>query len=962
MEFRMLGPLEAWHEHTSVSLGDQQQRFILVVLLLHANRPVSPERITEIVWPDQPERRTLVRSYIKRLRTAFEPTGTSIETTPTGYVLRADEDQIDMALFDRLREDAAKALQGKDQRKAVSLLRTAVALWRGRFLEDIDIDRVGGASVISPAESFTDALGDLAELELHIGDHRSARDRMRRALPTDPANQRYAELLMRALIAGGDGVGAIRVYQNACEALADADYEPGSALRKLAARAQRGEPVSSLPSRPGGFTGRSDELDKIEAAAAGSDERRAVWISGGHGTGKTGLAVEAAHRLRHRFPDGQLLVRLNGFTPNVAPMSVSDALTQLLTELGVPAEQIPDTVGRKATLYQTQLYGTKTLVVLDNAVSPDQIRPLLPETRDCFAVVTSRRMGDPDISEHVRLAPMPPDDASALFRALTGASRVRGRSADVAGLVKRCGYLPVSITVAAALLRKHDRWSLDHLLGLMDDTGAWREDGAAIYASYRQLDDHQQQVFRLFGHLPGPDVDLVAAAALVGRDITGTRRLLHDLHEVCLLEEVAPDRYQMLDSVKEFAALEQPPADALPRLLDFYLVTLAGAVSVAYPFDRAALPSADRESPHGLRFTHEDEALAWIIAERDNLMAAIRRSSPDHAWRLAALIWRHFNTLSRFEDWIEAVESVRTEDDYSQAHLLQRLSTANDRCGRHTEALGLAEQALRRWTRLGDVAGEAAALGALAVSSLQLGVHDEAIRHFEAALAKFEQCGDLRGRAHALSMLGYLNEQHRRYDVALRQHGDSVRILREIGFLHGLAHALNNLGAIRQHLGMLDEAIPDHLEAHEIAVELGDDCVAAFALTNIADAHRLSGRLTEALHHHDLADRAAAGVTDPDLRARLYRDRAATARDGGDLASALRCYQSSLDVATGTGNLTNLSHGEIGVARTLHALGRHREATRHWDVAESVFHDLHQPEAEEVRDERAALSCPCGQR
>ncbi|WP_439660205.1 tetratricopeptide repeat protein [Lentzea sp. HUAS TT2] len=957
----MLGPLEAWHDHAPVPLGDQQQRFILVVLLLNANKPVSPERITEVVWPDNPERRTLVRGYINKLRKAFDGTDAEIERTATGYVLRVDEDRIDTVRFDRLRAEAASALQDNDQRRAVELLREAVALWRGRFLEDIDVDRIGGAEVIPPDEAHLDALGDLAELELLTGDHRSARDRMRRAVRTAPDNQKYAELLMRSLIAGSDRVGAIRAFDAASAALAELGLEPGTVLRNLAERARRGEPVSSLPSRPGGFTGRSEELATIEAAAAGSDERRAVWISGAPGVGKTGLAVEAAHRLRHRFPDGQLLVRLGGFTPNVAPMSVSEALSQLLTELGVPAEQIPDTVGRKATLYQTQLYGTKTLVVLDNAASPEQIRPLLPEARDCFALVTSRKMGEPDISEHVRLAPMPPADAEALFLALIG-PRVRGKPSDVAGLVKRCGYLPVSITVAAALLRKHDRWSLEHLLGLMDDSGAWRDGAAAIHASFGQLEPRQQQVFRLFGHLPGPDVDLVGAAALIGRDVAATRKLLYDLHEVCLLEETAPDRYQMLDSVKEFAAQEAAPADALVRLLDFYLVTLSGAVSVAYPFDRTIQPSADRESPYGLQFSAETEALTWITAERDNLMAAIRRSGSDHAWRLAALIWRHFNTLNLFEDWIQAVERVHPEDDYGQAHVLQRLSTANDRCGRHADALELAGQALRRWTRVGDVAGEAAALGALAISSLQLGDHDEALKHFAAAQAKYEQSGDLRGRAHALSMLGYINEQHRRYDIALEQQEKAVEILREIGFQQGLAHALNNLGAIRQHLGDLDEAIPDHLEAHDIAVELGDACVAAFALTNIADAHRLAGRLTEALHHHGMAAKAAIGVTDPDLSARLDRDRAATVRDTGDLPAALLLYRSSLDVAIGTGNLSNQSHGEIGVARTLHELKRHDEAVPHWDAAEAVFRELEQPEAEEVRAERAGLTCACGQR
>ncbi|WP_232836563.1 AfsR/SARP family transcriptional regulator [Lentzea terrae] len=967
MDFRMLGPLEAWHGRTSVSLGDLQQRFILVVLLLHANKPLSPERITEIVWGDQPERKTLVRAYINRLRKAFEGTDAEIERTATGYLLRVDEDHIDTVRFDRLRAQAAQALQDNDQRRAIELLREAVALWRGRFLDDIDIDRVGGAEVILPDESFYDALGDLAELELISGDHRSARDRMRRAFRTAPDHQKFAELLMRALIAGGDRVGAIRIYDSACEALTRAGFEPGTVLRNLAERARRGDPVSSLPSRPGGFTGRSDELATIEAAAAGSGERRAVWISGAPGVGKTGLAVEAAHRLRHRFPDGQILLRLNGFTPNVVPMSVSDALTQLLTELGVPAEQIPDTVGRKVTLYQSHLYGTKTLVVLDNAVSPEQIRPLLPEARECFALVTSRRMGEPDISEHVRLGPLPASDATALFQRLTGPFR-GGRPADIAGLVKRCGYLPMPITVAAATLRRHDRWSLEHLLGLMDESGPWREDGAAaVHTSYRLLDERQQEIFRLFGHLPGPHVDLVAAAALAGRDVAETRKLLDDLHEVCLLEEIAPDRYQMLDSIKEFAAFEPVPEHALARLLDFYLVTLANAASTAYPFDRAAQPPVDRASPLSLEFAEAGAAQAWITAELDNVVAAIHHAAtnalPVHAWQLAVLIWRHFNTANRFEDWIAALELAReTTDSYGQAHVLLRLAIAHDRRGLHTKALDLARQALPHWTQHGDVHGEAATLCTIAISTMQLGSHEEAMRQFEAALEKYQQCGDLRGQAHALSLLGYLNEQHHQYEVALHQHEQSVRIQREIGHLRGLAHSLDNLGGIQQHLGMVDEAIANHVEAHEVAMQLDDACAAAYALTNIADAHRLAGRLAEAVHHQKQAAQAAAGVDDADLKARLFRVRAATSSDGGDQVAALRLYESLLDLATGTGNRTHRAHGEVGVARTMHALGRHSDAAAHWEAAEDVFAGLGQPEVEEVRAERAALTCACGQR
>lgn len=985
MDFRMLGPLEAWHEGAPVPLGDQQQRFVLVVLLLHANKPVSTEKLTEIVWGDNPDRRPLVRGYINKLRNAFrDADDVSIDTTATGYVLRVGGDQLDTTRFDQLRAEAVEA----DPRRAIALLRAAVDLWRGSFLEDIDVDRVGGPDVIFPDDGYLDAVGDLAELELDAGDHRSARDRLRRVVRIDPARQKHAELLIRALIACGDRVEALRIFRATRDALAEIGIEPGPVLRNLAARAERGEPASSLPSRPGAFTGRDAELDAIETAAVAdtvadrvaAGERRTVWISGVPGVGKTGLAIEAAHRLRNRYSDGQLLVRLNGFTPNVPPTTVGDALTQLLAELGVPPEQIPATVGRKVTLYQTALYGTRTLVVLDNAASPEQIRPLLPEAPDCLAIVTSRRMGEPDTGEHIRLSPLPPDDAVALFRALTNPLRVRGRSAEVAEVVRRCGHLPMPILLAAAVFRRHDRWPLDHLLRLLEENGPWRPDTevpgtAAARVSYQQLDDPQRYLFRLFGHLPGSDLDTAGAAALTDREVAGARMVLDELHEVCLLEEIAPERYHMLDPLKEFAVAELAPAtptehtDALLRLLDFYLVALAGAVGTGYSFDRAQLPTAGRSCPVAPAFDSADAALAWIAVERDNLVAAIRYAAahdlPEHTWRLAVLIWRYFNTTSQFEDWIETMElaweivSADQGNDYGQAHVLLRLATAHDRLGRLTEALELAARALPRWTRLGDVRGEADTLCAIAIPTMELGKHDQAIAHFSAALDKYEQIGDPRGQAHALSMLGYLNELHGDLDVALRQHQAAVPMLREIGHVQGVAHALNNLGSVQQRLGLLADALASHTEARGHAGEAGDQCAEAYALNNLGNVHRRGGRLTEAVRYQDRARMVAADVSDADLRTQLYLDRGATAEAGGDRGEALRAYQAALDLAAGTGNRAHQARANRGVAGTLHVMGDHERAATHWGAAEAEFGALGLPESVEIREERADLGCAC---
>jgi tetratricopeptide (TPR) repeat protein/DNA-binding SARP family transcriptional activator len=959
----MLGPLEAWHDGVPVQLGDQQQRFVLVVLLLNANKPVSSVRLAEIVWADREAKPTLIRGYIKRLRDV----GVGIETTPTGYLLRLGEDQLDTVRFDRLRAEAGRT---DDPRRKIELLREAVGLWRGRFLEDIDIDRVGGPEVGFPEESLPDAVGDLAELELGTGDHRSARDRLRPLVRSDPASQKHAGLLMRALLAGGDQVGALRVFAGTRDALAGLRMEPGPVLRNLAARAEHGEPPSSLPSRPGGFTGRAAEIAAIETAAAAG--RRAVWVSGAPGVGKTGLAVEAAHRLRDRFPDGQLLARLNGFTPGVPETSVGDALTELLVELGVPPEQIPATVGRKVTLYQTTLWGTRTLVVLDNAASPEQVRPLLPEADGCLAVVTSRRMGD--VGEPVRLSPLPPEEAAELFHALTDAPRVRGRAAEVALIVKRCGFLPMPIRVAAALFRRHDRWPLEHLLHLLEENGPWgEEDGvAAVRVSYQQLGEPQRAMFRLLGSLPGPDVDVAGGAALAGCDVAEARLLLDDLHEVSLLEEAAPERYQMLDPLKEFAAVEPAPSQALVRLLDFYLVTLAAAVGTAYPFDRAQLPASDRSCAVTPEFADARAGLRWIAGERDNLVAAIHYAAthdlPEHTWRPAVLLWRYFNTTNQFEDWIDTLElawktvSADPGNDYGQAHVLLRLATAHDRRGQLAEALELAAQALPKWRRLGDPRGEAATLCALAIPTMELGKHEQAIAHLEAALAKYEQTEDRRGEAHALSMLGYLNELHGNLDVALGQHSAAARMLREIGHVQGVAHALNNLGSVQENLGLLPEALASYTEAHGHAAEVGDHCVEAYALNNIGNVHRQQGRFAQAVRYHDKAREVAANVPDADLRIQLYLDRGATALARGVQRDALTACKAALDLADGSGNRAYQARAHRGVAETLHAMGQHSEARTHWAAAEAGFDALDLPEAGAVRDERAAWECDCGSR
>jgi len=500
---------------------------------------------------------------------------------------------------------------------------------------------------------------------------------------------------------------------------------------------------------------------------------------------------------------------------------------------------------------------------------------------------------------------------------------------------------------------------LEHLLRQLAPSGA-----AAVEASYQHLDPAQQKTFRLFGHAPG-DLHVTGAAALVDSDVALARVLLDALHEVCLLEEIAPDRYQMLDPLKEFAA-DQPSEstkDALLRLLDYYLVSLLRAMRSGYPFDRQ--PTVDRLSGVAPTFPDAGEAVAWIAAERGNLVAAIRYAAtnelPEHTWRLAVLIWRYFNTTNQFEDWLDTMRLARevATGDYGQAHVLLRLATAHDRVGKLAEARELAEQSLPHWQRLGDVRGEAASLCAIAIPTMELGEHELAITHFEAALEKYRQCDDVRGQAHALSMVGYLNHLRGRQEVALGQQQAAVVMLREINHAQGLAHSLNNLGAVQQELGLLAEAMASHTEAYEHAREVADEVATAYALNNIGNIHRRQGRLAEAMRYQEQATVVAADLADADLRTQLYHDRGETALAAGRLADARRAFLAALDLATGTGNRSYQAQANRGMAQTLHALGNHADAVAYWRTASALFAELELPEADLVRAERALLSCAC---
>jgi len=981
MDFRLFGPFAVWHQGVQVDPGDLTQRYVLVVLLLNANRAVSREYLQEYVWKGQRQPSSdLITSYVARLRRVFRDVGAddvvAIDKTPTGYLLRVDESLIDIVRFDRLVERARDATRAE----AARLLHEALDLWRGRFLSDLDIDRVGGPTTAPSEDVRVDALVDLAAIELAAGNHRRVRDRLRPVWEEDRSQQRLAVALMRALIANGDQVRAVEVFHQTRDALEEFGMATARELRDTAWVAQYGERRSSLPTRMARFTGRTEELAAVDAAArhAAGDGPSVLWISGMPGVGKTALAVHAAHRLAEMFPDGQLFVELNGFASNRSPTAPADALEQLLGDLGVPGEAIPPSTRARAELYQRRLADTRTLVVLDNAASEDQVAPLLPAAAGCLAVVTSRELGALAASYHVHLEPLPAEEAVELFRKLVGGDRVRGRLDQVRQVVARCGRVPLLIQLVAAQFQRHLRWPLSHLVELLREASPLSpetnfSDAATVACtvSHRQLTNPQRDLFQLFALAPGPDLSANGTAALLDAAVPMAKGLLEDLHRVSLLEESAPARFHMLDPLREFALSAHPladPATAVDRLLDFYLVATAAAMAVAFPYDVDRQPEVSRECPVVPRFPNRAAALGWLDDERRNLVAAVNHAADhdrsDHSWQLAALLWRYFYTAGHLRDWTETLQRARavlrnTDNRRGLAHVLLRLSGARWRSGALTEARSLAQDALPLWVELGEVGGEADTLVAIASAARSLGDLPAAADSFAGALERYERIGDERGQANALDLLGEVNELRGALAASERQHLEAQVLLRKLGHAPGLAHSLDNLGCVRQRLGRLDQAMADHTEARDLAVELGDRACEAYALNNLGNTHRLAGRLDEAVRCQQQARRVADLVVDPNLRTQLYLDRGETAWAGGDDKAALHAYRAALDMSAGTGDRAQRARANHRIGAVLHATGRHDPATPHWLDALAELAELGLPEAAEARAELAGLSCVC---
>ncbi|MGH8793395.1 MAG: BTAD domain-containing putative transcriptional regulator, partial [Stackebrandtia sp.] len=450
IRFGVLGPLTVHADGDDVSPRAGMQLLLLAVLLSRARKPVSPQSLIGTLWPDvEPDNAAkTLQIYVHRLRKLL---GDSRRVTHSanGYTLVASRSELDWQLFEDLVRTARQAHTLGDLDQAQVRYDQALALWRGEPYAD-----VGDVPVLLPEIERLDALRtdariEQAETRLARGGHLEVVDTLAQLCADEPYREELYRLLMLARYRSGRPAEALAAYQQARERIGgELGLDLSPRLRRLhravlnrdpaldlasddqsdSAGTAGASPPAQLPSAVVVLAGRDEELRVLVE----SDEPPAVAaIDGMAGVGKTALAVTAAHRLSDRCPDGQLFVDLRGFTPGVRPLMPTRALEQLLHSVGVSGEQTPADLDSRAALWRSRLHDKRMLILLDNALNAEQVRPLLPASSGCLTLITSRtRMTDLDEATPLSLDALAPAAAQELFEQVAGEERMRDESPE----------------------------------------------------------------------------------------------------------------------------------------------------------------------------------------------------------------------------------------------------------------------------------------------------------------------------------------------------------------------------------------------------------------------------------------------------------------------------------------------------------------------------------------------------
>ncbi|MCP2164142.1 AfsR/SARP family transcriptional regulator [Goodfellowiella coeruleoviolacea] len=1005
MEFQLLGPLEIRGDQGRAPIAGNRSTALIVALLMRPNRVVPVDHLIESAWGDDPPRRvsasvqTRIFQLRKSLGEAEADGGRRISTTPAGYLLRVDPGELDLEVF-RARRAAARKANGMgalDQ--AATELRAGLALWRGPALAGAEGEFARKVAAGLDEERL-DALEERIEVDLARGQAGAVLAELQDLVGAHPRRERLHGQLMLALYRTGRRDEAFQAFRAAEQILVDElGIEPGPELQELHRRLLADDPALTqhrpavtvesrsrpvphqLPADVYHFTGRSEHLNALAAvldqadadhpaeqgAADRAEASTAVVITaidGTAGVGKTALAVHFGHRIATRFPDGQLYVNLRGFDPQRPPVPATDALGQFLRALDVDPHQVPLELDEQVMLYQSITSTKRMLVVLDNAADTDQVRPLLPSSPSCFTLVTSRSRLTDLVTDHdahqLTLGLLTPEEAIALLVRVLGRERVDAEPEAAAELVRLCARLPLAVSIAASnLAARPDRSIAETVSALAegnrlaalqtgdDELAAVR---AAFDLSYHALKPDSRYLFRCLGLVPGPDFTPDAAAALTGLPVAETSTFLRHLVTVHLVEQHAPGRFRLHDLLRLYAQDMAHAEDgdhqcdrAQRRLFEWYLHSADNAVGLVSPeFAQLSRPPVEPSvTPVG--FATDTEAVAWLEAERPNLVTAAQHaagSTPHHAvaWHLADVLHGFVRHRRYHDDWRTVAKAgleaaIREGDRQAQAAMHHSVSSAHWSRAQYQLAIDHEVRALALSREVAWPQGEAVSLNFLGHIHKELGDTDQAVDYYTRAIAINRANGFRQGETQNLFALGAMSWQRGRIEQSIAYYEQALVIDRELGSTHLEHFHLGCLGSAERDFGEHARAAEHLRQSLAFQRETGARDLESYLLDDLSALSREIGRFQDAFDQASAALAIAVDIDDLGAQSDAHNSVAHAHLCLGRLAEAVEHFQTSLRICQDTGYAYGEALALAGLAVAELRLGRLAEASTHADKA-----------------------------
>lgn len=916
-----------------VDVRAAKQRTVLAVLIARRNTLVRVERLVEEVWSATPPDSAIanVRTYVSALRRLLGPYRDRLTTRAGAYALAVGDDELDAVEFTHTVDRARGAMAAGTVAVALHHHAAAERLWRGEALQDAPPGPILRSYVAALSESRTSAAEAHLDARCRAGDISAAIAGLRHLVADHPTRESAWCQLIATVYQAGDRGAALEMYQHARRSLADLlGLDPGPDLRALHAEILRGARLGrgdgapaaatagvprQLPPAPTVLVARDTELARVDAVLTGPHRGmgtpgtpRMVGIHGLGGTGKSTLAVAAAHAAAAAYPDGQLYVDMQGTSPGLRPLEPVEVLARFLRALATPAERISPDEGEAAAWFRSVTADRRVLVVLDNVVDAAQVRPLLPSGSGCGVVVTSRReLSTMDGLAQVRLRELSTDAAVTVLRQVAGTARIAADPGAAREIAQLCGNLPLAVRVMAIRLARHPDWPLaDVAARLRDARSRLDELGLAdldvrstFEVGYRALGrsgpsgESAALLFRRLGVLASAEFTAGVAAALVDVAEHEVPRILDVLLDHGLVE-LAGVGYRIHDLLRllavELAASDVTAAEAeaaLRRVTDSYIEVITnsqvlhrrpGGASGDAPPARTGDLTVDWFARHLVplgALAHQLSASPRTVRWAYELLQPLSR--PLVVWHPSACVRLYRPVLA---------EAERSGDADLTALVLCRLFGAYQTLQRRADAAACAERARQVLPDVADRVLKARVLAINGTAHVRTGRPDVALTYFSAALVLFAQLGQqvplavcLNNAAEATFMLG-------RYDETVAMLRRSLALRRRHDDRNNLGAVLDSLAMVYVRMGRMAAAARHASTAVALSERAGHEFTHASALQWRSLAYQAMGRTGDAIADAEAAVVVAAGAGNPSMHCDALRNRAAVLWVSGDPRAA----------------------------------------------------------------------------